>query len=111
MRAARPLAAGLVLCAALGALAGPAMALRLSIDRAGDRSLDFAERTCTRDKHCVRFGVLNCRRQSRHIVLCRIFDERKTAVQARYRCDRLIRLSLDPRTRRLPVTGLGRWHC
>ena len=69
MRAARPLAAGLALCATLGALAGPAMALRLSMDRAGDCSLDFAERTCTRDKHCVRFGVLNCRRQSRHVVL------------------------------------------
>ena len=111
MRAARPLAAALALCAALGALAGPAMALRLTIDRAGDRSLDFAERTCNRDRLCVRFGVLNCKRQSRHIVLCRIFDERRTQVQGRYRCERLIRLSLDPRTRRLPVTGLGRWHC
>ena len=111
MRAARPLAAGLALCATLGTLAAPAMALRLTIDRAGDRALDFAERTCTRDKHCVRSGVLNCRRQSGHIVLCRIFDERKTPVQARYRCDRLIRMTLDPRSSRLPVTGLGRWHC
>jgi hypothetical protein len=97
VRAARPLAAGLALCATLGALAGPAMALRLSMDRAGDCSLDFAERTCTRDKHCVRFGVLNCRRQSRHVVLCRIFDERRTPVQGKYRCERLIRLSLEPR--------------
>jgi hypothetical protein len=111
MRAARPLVAGLALCATLGALAAPVMALTLTIDRAGDRALDFAERTCTRDKHCVRSGVRNCRRQGRHIALCRIFDERKTRVQARYRCERLIRMTLDPRTSRLPVTGLGRWHC
>ena len=57
------------------------MALRLTIDRAGDRALDFAERTCTRDKHCAAPWVLNCRRQSGHIVLCRIFDERKTPVR------------------------------
>ena len=54
MRATRPLATGLALCATLGALAAPAMAMRLTIDRAGDRALDFAERTCTRDQHCVR---------------------------------------------------------
>ena len=111
MRAARPLAAGLALCAALGALAGPAMALRLTTDRAGDRSLDFAERTCNRDRLCVRFGVLNCKRQSRRVVLCRVFDERKTHVQGRYECSRLIRVALDPASGRVPVTGLGRWQC
>jgi hypothetical protein len=111
MRGLRSLGAALLVCAALGALAGPAAALKLSVDRAADRSRDFAERTCARDKHCVRSGVLNCKRHSPKVVLCRIFDERKTRVQGRYRCERLIRLSLDPRTRRLPVTGLGDWHC
>jgi hypothetical protein len=111
MRGIRPLAATLAACAALGALAGPAAALKLQIERASDRSLDFAERTCKRDRHCFRSGVLNCKRQSPQVVLCRIFDERRTQVQGRYRCERLIRLTLDPRSRRLPVTGLGRWHC
>jgi hypothetical protein len=111
MRAARPLAATLALCAALAALAAPAAALRLEIERASDRSVGFAEQTCQRDKLCVRAGVVSCRRQSPHVVLCRIFDERRTLVQGRYRCERLIRLTLDPRSRRLPVTGLGRWRC
>jgi hypothetical protein len=111
MRAARPLAATLALCAGLAVLAGPAAALRLEIERASDRSVDFAQQTCRRDKHCVRAGVVNCRRQSPHVALCRIFDERRTPVQGRYRCERLIRLTLDPRSRRLPVTGLGRWRC
>jgi hypothetical protein len=107
----KPLVTALALCVALGALAAPAAALKLEIDRATERSLDFAEGTCNRDHECVRSGVLNCRRQARMVVLCRIFDERRTRVQGRYRCERLIRLSLDPRTRRVPITGLGRWHC
>ena len=111
MRGMRALGAALALCAATGALAAPAAALRLEIDRATERSLDFAERTCTRDHQCIRSGVLNCRRQAPKVVLCRIFDERRTHVQGRYRCERLIRLSLDPRTQRVPITGLGRWHC
>jgi hypothetical protein len=111
MRTAQLLGAALLVCAALAAIAGPAAALKLPLERAEQRSLDFAERTCARDKHCVRFGVLNCRRQGPKVILCRIFDERRTRVQGRYRCERLIRMSLEPRTRRLPVTGLGDWHC
>ncbi|HEY5976642.1 MAG TPA: hypothetical protein VIT85_02190 [Solirubrobacterales bacterium] len=108
MSAVRALAAVL----ALGAvLAVPAGALELEIDRASDRSVEFAQRTCDRDRYCVRQGVLNCRRHSPRVALCRIFNERRTPVQGSYRCDRLIRLSLDPRSRRVPVTGLGRWHC
>lgn len=103
----------LVLCAAIALLAQPAvaLALTLTIERAGDRSADFAARTCDRDEHCIAHGVLNCHRQGRHVVLCRIFDDRRTEVQGRYRCSRLIRLSLDPRSRRVPVTGLGHWQC
>jgi len=107
----RPLAAALLVCAGMAAFAGPAAALILPIERAEQRSLDFAERTCARDKHCVSFGVLNCRRQGPKVVLCRIFDERRTPIQGRYRCERLIRMSLDPVSGRLPITGLGDWHC
>jgi hypothetical protein len=108
----RLLGVALAVSALLAALALPATAsLRLTIPRAEKRSLDFAESTCRRDRLCIRYGVLNCRRQSPRVVLCRIFDERRTKVQGRYRCDRLIRLGLDPRTRRVPVTGLGDWHC
>jgi hypothetical protein len=111
MTGLRPLGAALAVCVALGALAAPAVALKLEMERATKRSLDFAEQTCTRDHQCIRSGVLNCRRQARKVVLCRIFDERRTRVQGRYRCERLIRLSLDPKTQRVPITGLGRWHC
>ena len=111
MTGLRSLGTALALCVALGALAAPAAALKLEVERAAARSLDFAERTCTRDHQCIRSGVLSCRRQARKVVLCRIFDERRTDVQGRYRCERVIRLTLNPHTRRVPVTGLGRWHC
>jgi hypothetical protein len=104
--------ASLTLLAALALPAGSALAgLKLPIGTAVERSADFAQRTCHQDRNCVRHGVRNCRRQSRRVVLCRIFDERKTPVQGRYECSRLIRLSLDPQTGRVPVTGLGRWQC
>ena len=92
----------------------PASALagtKLSIHAAAERSANFAERTCDRDRNCIHHGVLNCRRQSRRVVLCRIFDERHTRAQGRYRCSRLIRVALDPASGRVPVTGLGRWQC
>ena len=84
---------------------------KLSIDAASERSARFAERICDRDRNCVRHGVLNCKRQSRRVVLCRVFDERDTRAQGRYECSRLIRVALDPATGRIPVTGLGRWQC
>lgn len=99
-----------VALAALAALPAAA-ALRLSIPAAEERSLTFAKNTCERDKHCIRYGVMNCRRGGLRIVFCRIYDERHTKLQGRYRCHRLIRLGFDPRSRRKPVTGLGRWHC
>jgi hypothetical protein len=100
------------LCAVLAALAAPAMAeLTLPVGDAAERSADFAERICARDEHCVRHGVMNCRRQSARVVLCRIFDERDTQIQGRYLCNRQVRVSLDPKTRRRPITGLGGWHC
>jgi hypothetical protein len=109
----RSLAAIVALCVALLVLpaASPAAGPKLPIGTAAERSARFAERTCDRDRNCVRHGVLNCRRDSRRVVLCRIFDERDTRAQGRYECSRLIRVALEPRTGRVPVTGLGRWHC
>jgi hypothetical protein len=109
MRALR-LAAVAAGCIALTAPATLAAAAKLEVPLASERSNRFAKGTCDRDKHCIDYGVLNCRRQSRRTVLCRIFDERRTKVQGRYRCERLIRVALDP-PHRIPVTGLGRWHC
>ena len=63
------------------------------------------------DAYDVRYGVLNCNRQSLHVVFCRIFDERSTESQGKYECNRLIRVALDPNTFRVVVTGLGPWHC
>jgi hypothetical protein len=111
VRARRPIAASRVLLATLTVAAEPALALKLDDERAERRSGEFAKRICAHDRHCVAHGVLNCRRQTRRVVICRIYDERRTKVQGRYRCQRLARLTLDPKTRSVPVTGLGRWHC
>jgi hypothetical protein len=106
------LACSLAILAAAALLAGPAgAALRLTIPAAEQRSENFAKSTCDRDRHCIRYGVMNCRREGLRVVFCRIFDERHTEIQGRYRCHRLIRLGLNPKTRRIPVTGLGDWHC
>jgi hypothetical protein len=111
-RLERLLGAALAVVALIALAALPAAAaLRLSIPTAEERSLAFAKSTCERDVRCIRYGVMNCRRGSLRVVFCRIFDERHTELQGRYRCHRLIRLGFDPRTRRKPVTGLGRWHC
>lgn len=88
-----------------------AVAARLPISVAKERSAAFAKRTCAHDESCVESGVLNCRRQSRHIVLCRIFDRRRTEAQGGFVCSRLIRLALNPRSHRVPVTGISRWNC
>lgn len=107
-------------CLGLALLAGSLLTLpagtalgasSLTMESASQRSHEFARSTCDQDENCVGFGVLNCNRQRNRVVLCRIYDDRRTEAQGRYRCDRLIRLALDPRTGRTPVTGLGRWHC
>jgi hypothetical protein len=110
--ASRSTAVAIATCAVLTALAGVAGAAEmLTIPVATKKAESVAARTCDRDRHCVRHGVLNCRRQAARVVLCRIFDERKTRVQGRYECTRLIRFAVDPETGRAPLTGLGRWHC
>jgi hypothetical protein len=112
MRIKRMLGSVLALGAVLAALALPATAaVKLPIEVAAEKSFTFAKHTCAHDKNCIRYGVLNCRRQSLHVVLCRIFDERRTDAQGKYECNRLIRVALDLRTYRIPVTGLGPWHC
>ena len=107
---ARRAALAIGACVALTAPAALAIAARLPVPLASERSSAFAKRTCVHDKNCVRYGVLNCHREGPGTVLCRIFDERRTRVQGRYRCERLIRVERDP-PHGLPVTGLGRWHC
>jgi len=86
-------------------------AATLSIPAAREKAASFAKSTCAQDQSCIRNGVLNCRRDSPHVAFCRIFLQRHTEAQGRYTCNRLIRLSMDPKTHRIPVTGLGRWHC
>jgi hypothetical protein len=100
-------------CALLCLAAGPAAAaqVKLTIPRATEKAGVFAESTCKQDESCVRSGVLNCDRKGRLVVHCRIFDERHTDAQGRYRCNREIRMVMDPDTSRVPVNGLGRWHC
>ena len=105
-------AAALVATAFLAIAVPPAAAgSKLSVPDARARAMEFAVSTCGHDKSCVDSGVLNCRRHSRNIVFCRIFDHRDTEVQGRFVCDRLVRLARRPPSRRVRVTGLGRWHC
>lgn len=103
-----PLLAGaaLLLLAAAPASAGE----KLSIPAARERAIVFAENTCAHDDSCHSAGVQNCRRQSNRVVLCRIFDHRKTEEQGNFVCTRLIRLGLKP-SGRIPVTGVGDWSC
>lgn len=109
-RAARIALAG-VLVIALVAVPAVAAAEQLSIARARDRAETFAESTCAHDKSCAGSGVVECRRHSNRVVLCRIYDHRRTEEQGSFRCTRLVRLSLQPRTNRVPVTGVGGWEC
>jgi hypothetical protein len=100
--------------AALLALASAPVATaadKLPISVARERAAAFAENTCSHDKHCAHSGVKACRRQSARVVICRIFDHRKTDEQGSFVCTRPIRLALDPQTGRVPVTGVGEWDC
>jgi hypothetical protein len=100
-----------LLCAAPAAIATAAGATKLQVPVASHRAASFAKRTCDHDASCVRSGVSNCRRQRARVVLCRVFLRRRTDVQGRYRCTRLVRLSLIPGTRHARVTGVGSWRC
>jgi hypothetical protein len=93
-------------------LAVPAVAaVKLPVQTAADKAFTFAKHTCAHDSSCVRYGVTNCNRQSLHVVLCRIFDERSTEAQGKYHCTRLVRVALDPVTYRIVITGQGDWQC
>ncbi len=82
---------------------------KLTIPAARERAAAFAANTCAHDDSCARSGVQNCRRLSDRIVLCRIFDHRKTEEQGNFVCTRLVRLALQPPSVR--VTGVGDWGC
>jgi hypothetical protein len=112
VRVRRLIAVAVAFCAFLAALALPAAAaVKLPVEVAAEKSFVFAKHTCAHDRNCTRYGVRNCNRQSLHVVLCRIFDERDTDAQGKYECNRLIRVALDPNSFRIQVTGLGPWHC
>lgn len=112
-RRARIAAATLALLSLLWLLALPlaASAEVLSIPRARDRAEAFAARTCAHDDSCARSGVQGCHRQSDRVVICRIYDHRKTEAQGNFLCTRLVRLGYDRRTGRVPVTGVSDWSC
>lgn len=112
MTLARPLRMSIAMIAVFALVVSVAPAAgKLTISRAKHRATFFAARTCSHDKSCTRSGVMNCRRQGRNVVLCRIFDRRRTDSQGTFVCSRLIRLSLKPRSNRVPVTGIGPWQC
>jgi hypothetical protein len=107
------LAAALGVSAFVSLLGGPASAsqVKLTIPKATEKAGLFADRTCEQDVSCVRSGVMNCDRKGNLVVHCRIFDERHTEVQGKYKCNREIRMVMDADTHRVPVNGLGKWHC
>lgn len=99
--------------AALALIAVPAAGSteQLSIAKARDRAEGFAASTCKHDTSCASSGVRSCRRHSNRIVLCQIFDHRKTEDQGNFLCTRIVRLTLQPSTGRIPVTGVSSWEC
>jgi hypothetical protein len=99
--------AALLLLPATPAIAGE----KLSIPAARERADAFAANTCAHDESCANAGVRNCQRQQDRIVLCRIFDHRKTEAQGSFVCTRLIRVALQPPEMSVRVTGLGEWDC
>lgn len=112
MRIKRMAAVALATLVFGGVVALPAAAaVFLPVQTASNKAIIFAQRSCNHDPHCVKFGVTNCRRQSLHVVLCRIAAERQTAVQGRYACTKLVRVALDPVDYRVVVTGTGAWSC
>ena len=112
MALSRPLLLALATAAALALAVPPAQgATTLSIPLAREKAARFAENTCSHDSSCAHSGVRACRRLSAHVVLCRIFDHRRTDRQGNFLCTRLARLSLDPGTHRVAVTGVSNWRC
>jgi hypothetical protein len=108
----RGLRIALATAALFAALALPAQAgEKLSIPDARARADNYAETTCKHDSSCAKAGVKNCRRHSARVVLCRIFDHRKTEEQGNFVCTRLVRLSLKPKSGKIPVTGVSDWSC
>ena len=84
---------------------------KLSIADARERATKYADNTCEHDSSCAKAGVQNCRRHSDRVVLCRVFDHRKTEEQGNFVCTRWVRLSLKPKTGKIPVTGVSDWSC
>ena len=100
-------AAALLLVSAPPALAGE----KLSIPDARERAGTFAASTCEHDSSCHNAGVQNCRRLADRLVLCRIFDHRKTDEQGNFLCTRLVRLARQPPEPGVKVTGVSDWTC
>lgn len=100
-------AASLLLVSAPPALAGE----KLSIPAARERASAFADSTCEHDSSCHNAGVQNCRRLADRLVLCRIFDHRKTDEQGNFLCTKLVRLALQPPEPGVKVTGVSNWTC
>ena len=108
----RGLRIALATAALFAALALPAQAgEKLTIPAARERAENYAETTCKHDSSCAEAGVKNCRRHSARVVLCRIFDHRKTEEQGNFLCTRWVRFSLQPKTGKIPVTGVSDWSC
>lgn len=96
---------------ALSAVPTLAAGKKLTIPAARERAAQYADTTCKHDDSCAKAGVQNCKRHSDRVVLCRIYDHRKTQEQGNFLCKRWVRLSLQPKTGRIPVTGVSDWSC
>ncbi len=108
----RALRTALAVAVLFGLLAVPAQAgEKLTIRDARARAAKYADSTCKHDSSCAKAGVRNCSRDSDRVVFCRIFDHRKTDEQGNFLCTRLVRLSLKPKTGKVPVTGVSDWSC
>jgi len=108
----RRLAVFVVAAGTFACLVLPAQAdTKLAIPDARERAAKYAETTCEHDASCARAGVQSCRRHADRVILCRIFDHRKTEEQGNFICTRLVRLSQKPLSAQILVTGVSDWTC
>ena len=98
---------------AAGLVAAPsASAHKLTIKAAATKAFYYAQRACNVDQYCDRFGLVRARRQSLHVVIVTIFNDRTTPAQGRYRCTRLVRVAYRSGFSNKPtITGFSKWNC
>ncbi|HTR74662.1 MAG TPA: hypothetical protein VMH33_05320 [Solirubrobacterales bacterium] len=96
----------------LGAVAMPAAAhTKLSSEAAEAKASLYATKTCGHDPYCAKHGVTGCYSAGPRVALCHMYIQRDTPVQGPYRCQREVRIGLNPPGDRGIVKSWTGWTC